>query len=43
MNQAVITNLLFVAQRHKYHLEKSKHILASMMPLTVERVVNVHL
>ena len=38
MNQAVITNLLHIANRHKHHLESSKHILSKMIPLTVERV-----
>lgn len=38
MNQTTILALLFVAHRHKHHLEKSKHILAAMMPLTVDRV-----
>lgn len=38
MNQTIITGLLYIANRHKHHLEKSKRILATMMPLTADHV-----
>jgi hypothetical protein len=38
MNQTVIAGLLHIANRHKHHLEKSKRILAAMIPLTADHV-----
>lgn len=38
MNQMANQQLLEIAQKHRYHLEHFKKILAPMMPLTTEKI-----